>query len=188
MTLLQEVNTLILLQFNRPACVTLFFSNLWETSYTISVSTSVDVQQWPPYSTNDPVLLRVRHNFLRNLPRPAIRRKRHLFATNCIIIHDTARVDTADAVEALLLRWQWEILKYPSHSPDMSQWDYDPFVKLKEPLRGTRYSTREENIGAVGRSLLDINGSGRSHDVSSLPQKRPKLVHMRRGGDYIEGM
>jgi hypothetical protein len=34
-----------------------------------------------------------------------------------------------------------------------------------EPLRGTRYSTREEIIGAVGQSLLDINRSGRAEGV-----------------------
>jgi hypothetical protein len=32
-------------------------------------------------------------------------------------------------------------------------------------MRGTRYNTREEIIPAVGRSLLDINRSGRADGV-----------------------
>jgi hypothetical protein len=52
----------------------------------------------------------------------------------------------------------------------MSSCDYDLFAKMKEPLRGTRYSTKEEIIGDVGRSLLDINRSGRADGVQRLPQ------------------
>jgi hypothetical protein len=68
----------------------------------------------------------------------------------------------------------------------MSPCDYDIFAKMKEPLRGTRYNTREEIIRAVGRSLLDINTSGRADGVRRLPQIWQNVVHM--GGDYIEGM
>jgi hypothetical protein len=57
---------------------------------------------------------------------------------------------------------------------------------MKEPLGGTRYSIREEIIGAVGRALLDINRSGRADGVRWLPQIWQKVGHM--GGDYIEGM
>jgi hypothetical protein len=68
----------------------------------------------------------------------------------------------------------------------MSPCDYDLFTKMKEPLRGIRYNTREAIIRAVGRSLLDINRSGRADGVRRLPQIWQKVVHM--GGDYIEGM
>jgi hypothetical protein len=67
----------------------------------------------------------------------------------------------------------------------MSPCDYDLFSKMKEPLRGICYNTREAIIRAVGRSLLDINRSGRADGVR-LSQIWQKVVHM--GGDYIEGM
>ncbi|KAJ4438904.1 hypothetical protein ANN_14858 [Periplaneta americana] len=35
--------------------------------------------------------------------------------------------------------------------------DYDLFTKMKEPLRGTRYNTRDELIRALGRSIRNIN-------------------------------
>ena len=34
----------------------------------------------------------------------------------------------------------------------MSPCDYDPFAKVKEPLRGNRYNTRDELIRAIGQS------------------------------------
>ena len=77
-------------------------------------------------------------------------------------------------------------IEQPPYSPDMSPCDYDLFAKMKEPLRGIRYNTREAIIRAVGRSLLDINRSGRADGVRRLPQIWRKVVHM--GGDYIEGM
>jgi hypothetical protein len=57
-------------------------------------------------------------------------------------------------------------------------------TKMKEPLRGTRYNTREEIIHAVGRSLLDIE-SGRADGVQCLPQIWQKVVHMGGGGATI---
>ena len=110
-------------------------------------------------------------NFLRNHLRPALRRKRqHLLATNLIILHDNARAHTANVVTELLRRWRWEILEQTPYLPDMSPCDYDFFAKMKEPLRGICYNTRETIIRAVGRSLLDINKSGRDDGVRRLPQ------------------
>jgi hypothetical protein len=87
-----------------------------------------------------------------------------------IILHDVTRAHTADAVVDLLRHWRWEILKHRPYSPDIRACNYDLFAKMKDPPRGTRYSTREEIIGAVGRSLLDINRSGRADGVRRLPQ------------------
>ena len=64
---------------------------------------------------------------------------------NPIILHDNARSHTA-AVKDLLCRWQWNILEHPPYSPDMSPWDYDLFTKLKDPLQGIWYNTKDEFI------------------------------------------
>ena len=70
----------------------------------------------------------------------------------------------------LLRRWQWQILEHPPYSPDMSPCDYDLFAKVKEPLRGTRYNTRDELIRAIGRSIRNINKDGRT-DSFTTPSK-----------------
>ncbi|KAJ4430699.1 hypothetical protein ANN_19290 [Periplaneta americana] len=108
--------------------------------------------------------------FLQHHLRPALRRKRrHLVVQNPIILHDNARSHTAAAVKDLLRRWQWEILEHPPYSPDMSPCDYDLFTKVKEPLRGTRYNTRDELICAIGWSIQNINKDGRANCVRRLP-------------------
>jgi transposase len=106
-------------------------------------------------------------------------------ATNPIILHDNARSHTANAVTDLLRRWRWEILEHPPYSPDMSPCDYDLFAKMKEPLRGKRYNTRDAIIGAIGRSLQDVNRDGRADGVRRLPHV---WQVMDMGGDYIEEM
>ena len=56
--------------------------------------------------------------------------------------------------------------------------DYDLLAKMKKPLRGLRYNTREAIIRAVGPSLLDINRSGRADGVRRLPQIWQKVLLM----------
>ena len=97
--------------------------------------------------------------------RPAFKRNRwYLVVQNPTILHDNARSHTADSVTDLFRCWQWEILEHPPYSPD-----YDLFAKVKEPLRGTRYNTRDELIRAIGRSLRNINKEARAHGVLLLP-------------------
>ena len=87
---------------------------------------------------------------------------------NLIVVHDNTRSHTAAAIDQLR-RWQWEILEHPPYSPDMSPCDYDLFAKVKEPLPGTRYNTRDELLGATGWSKRNINKDGRADGVRRLP-------------------
>ena len=70
-----------------------------------------------------------------------------------VIFHENARSHTAADVTDLLRCCRWGILEHPPYSPDMNPCDYDLFAKMKEPLRGTRYNTRDEFIRAKGRSI-----------------------------------
>ena len=100
----------------------------------------------------------------------ALRRKQwHLVVQNPMILHDNARSHTIASVTDLLHQWQWEILEYPPYSSNMSPCDYNLFTKVKEPLRGTRYNTRDELIHAIGRCICDINKDGRADSVRRLP-------------------
>ena len=96
---------------------------------------------------------------------------------NLTILHDNAKSHTAAAVTDLLHRCQLDILEHPPYSPDMSPCDYDLFAKVKEPLRGTRYNTRNELIRAIGRSIRKINKDGRDDGVRSLPNSWQKEIN-----------
>ena len=70
-----------------------------------------------------------------------------------IILHDNARSHKRCFID-LLRRWQWEILKHPEYSTNMSPCTYDLFAKGKESLGGTRYNTRDE-IPAIRLSIIE---------------------------------
>ena len=110
---------------------------------------------------------------------------KHLVVQIPNILHDSARSHTAAAVTDLLRRWKWEILELPPCSPDMSPRDYDLFTKVNEPLRGTRYNTREELMPSIrGRSILNFNKDGRTDGVWRLPNIWQSVINNE--GDYIE--
>ena len=98
---------------------------------------------------------------------------------NPIILHDNTRSHTAAAVTDLLRRWKREILEHPPYLPDMCPCDYDLFAKVKEPLRGTRYNTRDELFSAKGRSIQNINKDGRADGIRRLANIWQKVI---RGG------
>ena len=108
--------------------------------------------------------------FLQDHLHPEHRRKiRHLVVQNSIILHANAKSHTAVAITDLLRHWKWNILEHPPYSPYMSPCDYDLLDKVKEPLRGTRFITRDEFIRAIGRSVRNINKDGRVDGVLRLP-------------------
>jgi hypothetical protein len=119
-------------------------------------------------------------SFLHNHLCPALWRKQRCFlATNPIILRDSARAHTADAVKDLLCQWQWEILEHPPYSPNISLCG---LCSLRQNERTTAEwhitTQREETVRAVGWSLLDINKSGHTNGVHRLPQIWQKVVHM----------
>ena len=60
----------------------------------------------------------------------------------------------------------------------VSPCNYDFFAKVKEPLRGTRYNTRDEIIHDIGRSIRNINKDGRAEDgVRRLPNIWQKMIN-----------
>ena len=51
----------------------------------------------------------------------------------------------------------------------LSPCDYDLFARVEEPLRGTRYNTKDELIRVIGRSIRNPNKDGRADGVRRLP-------------------
>ena len=98
---------------------------------------------------------------------------------------DSYRVSTVDVPESHISSgaigpWQQQQCNslhcheewWGSVTPILFSWaldDYDLFAKVKEPLLGTRYNTRDERVRAIGRSIRNINKDGHADGVRRLP-------------------
>ena len=51
------------------------------------------------------------------------------------------------------------------------------FARVKEPLRWTRYKTRDELICATERSVWNINKDGRADGARSVPNVSQKMIN-----------
>ena len=114
-----------------------------------------------------------------------------------IVISWTHRVSTVDVPQSPIAtgaRGPWQQQRCDSLNCNEEWWgsappsgpcDYDLFVKIKEPLRGTRYNTRDELIHAIGRSVRNNNKDEGADGVRRLPNIWKKVIN--KGDDYIRG-
>jgi hypothetical protein len=68
----------------------------------------------------------------------------------------------------------------------MSPPDFDLFPKLKEPMRGRRFSTLEEVSAAVTRAIRGLNKSGTLNGIANLPKRWEAVIEKQ--GDNVEGL
>ena len=91
--------------------------------------------------------------YLQNHLRRTVRSKRPQLQ-NVIIFHDNSSPHKAICVRDLQRHCRWEVLEHPSYSPDLSPCDYDLIPKLKAPLRGHKFRTRDDIVIAVRRLVM----------------------------------
>jgi hypothetical protein len=68
----------------------------------------------------------------------------------------------------------------------MSPSDFDLFHKLKEPMRGHRFSSLEEVSAGITRAIRRLDKSGNLNGIVNLQKRRNAVTEKQ--GDYIEGM
>ena len=118
--------------------------------------------------------------------RKTFRRKRpELFESGQWHFHqDNAPVHKSILVTDYLTQMGIKTVSHPPYSPDLAPCDFWLFPKLKENLRGNRYSTIEDMKEAVTRVLNTLT----QEDFQGAFQKlleRYKCIDV--GGEYFEG-
>ena len=108
--------------------------------------------------------------YLQNHLRRAVRHKRPQLL-NVIILHDNSTPHKAIRVRDLLRRWMCEVLEHPPYSPDLSPCDYDLIPKLKAPLRGHRFRTRDDIANAVRRLIKTNFNHGEADGIPRFPHR-----------------
>jgi hypothetical protein len=89
-------------------------------------------------------------------------------------------------VTDLLSNYKWEVLPHAPYSPNISPPDFDLFPKLKELMRGHRFSSLEEVSAAVTRAIRGLKQSSTLNGKANLPKRWDAVIEKE--GDYIEGL
>jgi len=56
-----------------------------------------------------------------------------------LLLHDNARLHSANQTTATLRSFKWEVLQHPPYSPDLAPSDFHLFDPLKHHLSGERF-------------------------------------------------
>lgn len=117
--------------------------------------------------------------------RPSIRKKRSdLLERKVILLHDNASPHCKANVVDLLESWDWEILSHPAYSPDLSPCDFHLFPRLKNLLRGKRFSTEEDINKAVATALKELQRDGVCAGIKNIVERWHACI--TNNGDYFE--
>ena len=102
--------------------------------------------------------------------RKAIRHKRpDLWANNSWILHhDSAPSHNAIVIREHLAKTETNTIQQPPNLSNLASCDFFLFGRLKKPLRGTRYSTRDDVMEKSKMALLNVLRIGSSAGISAL--------------------
>ena len=119
--------------------------------------------------------------------RKRFRRKRpELFESDQWHFHqDNAPCHNSILVTDYLTQMGIKTVPHPPYSPDLAPCDFWLFPKLKENLRGNRYSTIEDMKEAVTRVLNTLTQEDFQGAFQKLLERYNKCIDV--GGEYFEG-
>jgi histone-lysine N-methyltransferase SETMAR len=98
--------------------------------------------------------------------------------------HDNAPAHTANATKRFIEESGVNVLDPLPYSPDLAPCDFWLFPKLKEPLRGHNFETREELIAAVQEQLDNLPKSAFCECFAAWVRRAQKCIEV--GGEYLE--
>jgi len=119
-------------------------------------------------------------DFLEDYVLRAVRQKR---IRRPIILMDNARPHTADIVTEFIKTHHWEVLSQDPYSLDENPADSDGFARIKNPLRGRRYSTFQTLVAAFDEVIDDLNEKRIFNGITHLEKTWKAII--QNNGDYI---
>ena len=123
---------------------------------------------------------------LRRL-REAVRRKRSDLwqAGTWLLHHDNAPAHSSQLVQTFLAKHNVPVVRQAPYSPDMAPCDFWLFPKLKMPLKGTRFESREDIMTNATAALMAIRKDDFKKCFQQWHDRWEKCI--RTHGDYFEG-
>ena len=123
--------------------------------------------------------------YVDTLKRLRVRLQRTRKDKQAILQHDNARPHTSHKTQEALQRLRFtDILPHPAYSPDLAPCDFWLFPKLKDHLKGQRYSCDAEVEAAVRQWCRQQPPQFFADGIKNLVARWRKCV--ARNGDYVE--
>jgi transposase len=90
--------------------------------------------------------------------RDAVRRKRPVpwASRNWQLHHDNAPAHSSHLIQSLLAKHGVPVVRQAPYSPDMAPCDFWLFPKLKRPLKGSRFDSREDIMRNATKELRSL--------------------------------
>jgi histone-lysine N-methyltransferase SETMAR len=117
--------------------------------------------------------------------REALKEKRRgKLSRGVLFLQDNAPAHTAHQTTQKIKDLGFELLDHPAYSPDLAPSDYYLFPALKKHLKGTRFASDQEVIGAAEIWFADQPKEFFLRGFQKLEERCNKCVQLR--GDYVE--
>ena len=121
---------------------------------------------------------------LRRLREEIKKKRRGKLAKGVYLLQDNAPAHTSQVAMAAAEECGFRVLPHPPYSPDLAPSDYFLFPKLKESLRGRKFTSDNEVIQAVDDFLGCHDKSWYNSGLELLQKRWTKCVELN--GDYVE--
>jgi len=119
--------------------------------------------------------------------RNAVRRKRPDMwaAETWQLHHDNAPAHSSHLIQGFWAKHNIPLIRQAPYSPDMAPCDFWLFPKLKMPLKGTQFKSREDIMRNAKAQLYKIPQEAFQKCFQQWQDRWKKCVHYQ--GDYFEG-
>jgi hypothetical protein len=122
---------------------------------------------------------------LVNELKPAIRSKHWgLLSKRALLLHDSARPNTAAHTVDALRALKFEVMKHPPYIPELAPSDFHLFGPMKEHLRGQKFADDNDVMEVVQSWLKATPKSFFLEGISKLVDMWTKCVAKQ--GNYVE--
>lgn len=101
-----------------------------------------------------------------------------------VLHHDNASAHSAKATDAYLKAENVELMTHPPYSPDLAPCDFFLFPKIKDKLRGLRFTSPEMAVNAFHEAINEVPKEDWAHCFTQWFQRMQKCVNS--GGIYFE--
>lgn len=100
-----------------------------------------------------------------------------------LFLHDNARPHTSKETVAKLKQLEWETLKHPPYSPDLSPSDYHLFHSMKGKLRGQHFHSEMELINWLEKFFASKSADFYREGIEDLLRRWEEVIELE--GDYV---